>query len=176
MEWVKIQNGEIIEKQNSCPRNTKSVSNFYLLSEEEKKTYGWYQVKNNNPQVMTWQKVTNKNIEYNSSEDIVEEIYTIEDVTLEEFKNIKYSRLRNEVKEYIYSVYPDYKQLSALAGFYSTEENNAIKNGVKSLFDVAVQMKTDLYGMETYEEVDVVYFRKEMDANSEAPYWKFWGE
>lgn len=40
-KYCLIKNGNIIEGPTFLPENTENVSNFYLLSDQELKTYGW---------------------------------------------------------------------------------------------------------------------------------------
>lgn len=40
-KYCLIKNGIIIEGPTSLPENTENVSNFYLLSDQELKSYGW---------------------------------------------------------------------------------------------------------------------------------------
>ena len=42
--YVYVNNGIIEELHDEIPNNWKNVSNFYVLTEEERKQLGWYNV------------------------------------------------------------------------------------------------------------------------------------
>lgn len=143
-------------------------------SKEQLNHFGWYEVNRDNSQPLPWQTVSTS---YEITENGIDEVKSFTDMSLEDYKDKKYSQLRNEVKQFIFENYPEYKQLSALAGFYDETENARIKDGVKYYFDIATKMKDDLYAMTSYEDVDAVYLRKNTaeDMDSE-PNYVYWGE
>lgn len=83
-KYCLIKNGIIIEGPTSLPENTENVSNFYLLSDQELKSYGWlpYTLVDNQ---LENQILENSNIEILENEVIETKIYR--DMTLIEIEN-----------------------------------------------------------------------------------------
>ena len=45
MDYILVENGEVIGYPTSLPKNWKDVSNFYLLEDERLLSYGWFPVR-----------------------------------------------------------------------------------------------------------------------------------
>jgi len=132
----------------------------------------WKKVTEDTTQVKSWQKVISSYALVNG-EPI--ETKNIVDDDLADFKIRKYTQLAEDANRYISELYPLYKQLSALAKFYSPAENQAILDGVKGYFDIMQTVKTDLFAATTHAVVNDIYFRKNTALEGEPDNWIFWG-
>lgn len=83
-KYCLIKNGAIIDGPTFLPENAENVSNFYLLSDQELKSYGWlpYTLVDNQ---LENQILENTNIEILENEVIETKIYR--DMTLIEIEN-----------------------------------------------------------------------------------------
>jgi len=153
MVYAKVEDGEVV-KTGDVPKNTNITSNFYLFSDEEKKTQGWYNIISDNSILKSWESQDGSTYEYSSETDTVVESKIVNTMTLTEFKVFKLKEINRNTQDYVYSKTPNYKQMSALAGTYSTEENDKIINlgkGTVIAYDV---LKDEILAMTTLEEVD----------------------
>lgn len=100
MLYCLIENGQIVEGPKELPKNTSSVSNFYLLPDEILRQYGWLPYTFiDNP--LPNQVKLDTEIIINETEVIETQIYrekTLEEIELENQKKIKnkWSMVRNK--------------------------------------------------------------------------------
>ena len=171
MVWALVKENEIVNV-GYLPKKLSGIP------EPQLKENGWYRVIKDETIVEDWQ-TSNSSYVYNSVEDNVTETKNITDMSLDDYKNKRYyEEIAKEIHTYILSQYPEYKQLSALAGYYDTATNDSIVNGVKVYFDKAQVIKIDLFGYTTYEEVRDIYFRQpvyDVDGITIIGY-NFWGD
>lgn len=147
--YAKILNGNVVFT-GACPQNTERTSNFRLLDDEEKKLQGWYKVIEDNTQINEWQNYTSEYSFYNNE---VHETKIINNISLDDYKAKKYSELANNTKNYVMSITPEYKQLSALAGNYPVEECDKIKAFGKAHVDLVRASKALIFSATSYEQV-----------------------
>jgi hypothetical protein len=90
-----IKNGEVTQLGN-LPVNFDNVSNFYLLSDDEIKPYGWLPI-----ETITDNKEIQESVTYEIEENVVKEIIVTRDKTQEEIDkdnqtqiNIKWNSIR----------------------------------------------------------------------------------
>jgi hypothetical protein len=120
----------ILNKDNKvelviCPISTSNVSNFYLLSDEEKASFGYYPVFRESIEVQTEEEVKEEKVlrdnkvfitsYYKKSEPIFYEP-NIEELRIQKVKDVK-----AKASEIILSKYPEYKQINASLGIYGEE-------------------------------------------------------
>jgi hypothetical protein len=175
MVFAKINNGQI-EKTGTLYELLPNVSNPQNFSEIELKELGIYKVVDDTTTIFPWQRVINTEIVFNN--DVVNEVKTIEDIPLDEFKNIKYNQIKETGKRFILDKYSIEKQTSALAGFYPPEEAQAILDFTKLYFGKIRLAKDAVYNATTYEEVNAVYFKKDIidETTLEIINTVFWGD
>jgi hypothetical protein len=174
MAYAKIENGNVV-KVGVCPQNTERTSNFRLLSDEEKKTQGWYKVTDFVYDLKPWESFGTSTYELVNDEVI--ETKVINTMSLDDYKSNKYNQIKTEGSNFILSKYNQLQQTSALAGFYSEAENTEIVTFCKKYFDIIRSTKEPIMNATTYEEVDLVYFIKNTYAEDMTIIsTKFWGE
>jgi len=125
MKYAKVING-VIEKIDDCPRNTENVSNFYLLSDEEKRGHNYYPVQEVIGDVTEVLFIKDESGEYVLSK-IKED--------LEEKKKLKLMKIDAEASSKIYSVYPEYKQINAALGVYDDITKQELVTFIQSIRD-----------------------------------------
>lgn len=86
-KYCLVKNGEV-EQVGGLPTNYENVSNFYLLSDEEIKPYGWLPI-----ETVSENKEIQENIEYIIEENIVKEIIATRDKTQEEIDRENQSQI-----------------------------------------------------------------------------------
>jgi hypothetical protein len=150
MVYAYIKNGQIVSV-GKCPENTERVSNFRLLDDEDKKLHGWYKVIDDVVQIEEWQSFGQSTYELIDGE--VYETKVVNSISLDEYKTKKYNELAMGTKNYVMSITPEYKQLSALAGNYPVEECDQIKAFAKLHVDAVRALKPQILNATTYEEV-----------------------
>ena len=94
MVYAKIENGQIVKTGNLFDMDTRN-SNPTLLSEDELKNLGVYKIISDSPELKPWEKLGVSDYDYNEFEECVYELFTINDIPLEEFKQTKL----NEIKQ-----------------------------------------------------------------------------
>lgn len=82
-----IKEGEVTQI-GALPINFDNVSNFYLLSDDEIKPYGWLPI-----ETISENKEIEENIEYAIEENLVKEIITTRDKTTEEIEKENQSQI-----------------------------------------------------------------------------------
>lgn len=82
-----IKEGEVAQI-GGLPINFNNVSNFYLLSDDEIKPYGWLPI-----ETISENKEIEENIEYAIEENLVKEIITTRDKTTEEIEKENQSQI-----------------------------------------------------------------------------------
>jgi hypothetical protein len=82
-----IKEGEVTQI-GGLPINFNNVSNFYLLSDDEIKPYGWLPI-----ETISENKEIQENVEYVIEENVVKEIVTTRDKTQEEIENENQSQI-----------------------------------------------------------------------------------
>jgi len=159
VQYARIEDNKVKEV-NDCPKNYKNVSNFYLLSDEKKINYGWYPVEKVEIVKKDWESFG----EYVNQilENKVIRSRKINSLTLNEYKERKYRILANNTLEYVYSIYPAYKQATATdkrlnpddnTNPYSIEEANKIRDFCNKHTTEVRRIKEIIFNAETYEEV-----------------------
>ena len=105
-------------------------------------------------------------VEKDTATDVIEGIVVLEDEvietkielftvpTLQEYKENKYSEVKSIGSMFILETYSQLQQLSAYAGFYSDEENEAIRSFCKTNFDKIRLLGISIRESTTKEEVD----------------------
>lgn len=150
--WAQIINEEIVEK--TLPRNFKNVSNFNLLPDEEKKTYGWYKIQDNVPVLEEWQTKTANPLKLENNEVI--RTYIVNDKKLSDYKSEKIKQLYSLVEMNTLDKYPIRKQVNALANRYTEQENleiNTYIDTVKADMDTFEQTILDAANYETVKSL-----------------------
>jgi len=122
---------------------------------EAEKGYGWYNIIEAIDSLKPYERKIDTNIIYDSEADVVLKEIVIENIPLEEYKDMKYSRLSNNTKMNVLIKCPDYKQMSASMGIYSPEENKKIIDFVKSQVMEVRRIKPLIYNATSYEEIDL---------------------
>jgi len=107
--------------------------------------------------------------------------WTPKPLTLDEYKLEKYNQLKKEGSDYILGTYSLPQQTSAIAGFYTPAENEAIITFAKKYFNIIRSTKIAIEACTTKSEVDAVYFRKAVFAPNDTLMitpvsYIFWGE
>jgi hypothetical protein len=151
VQYARVDDNEVKEVKD-CPKNYKNVSNFYLLSDEEKIIYGWYPVEEINVTPKDWESFGDYVHQIESNKVIRSR--KIHSITLDEYKERKCITLSSNTKMYVYSVYDIHKQLSAAMGNYSTEENEAIKSFTNKHKDEVRRLKVLIENATTFEQVE----------------------
>lgn len=184
MAYIKIKDGKV-ENKGTLYKLIPEVSNPLGFTDEELKARGIYKPINDTNVIKSWQVLKSTDYIYNKNDDIVEEVKTVEELSLEEFKVKKYNQLKVEGTAFIYSNYSEGQQTSALLtlidvtkAVYSLEEAEGIRNfctkyhGIIKLTGLAIESAT------TYEEVETVFFRKQEidDETMEVISDIFWGD
>ena len=82
-----IKEGEVTQI-GGLPINFNNVSNFYLLSDDKIKPYGWLPI-----ETISENKEIQENVEYVIEENVVKEIVTTRDKTQEEIENENQSQI-----------------------------------------------------------------------------------
>ena len=168
MTWALVKNDEIVNI-GYLPRKLNGIPEPQLNSN------GWYKVIIDEVVIEPWQ-VYSSTYTWDSVNKTVTEVKILNDMTLEQYKISRYKELAKEINDFIFSKYPSYKQLSALAGFYDAATNQAIKDDVKLYFDKAQVIKATLFGYTTHAEVRDIYFRKNLVDIGQPDNWVFWGD
>jgi hypothetical protein len=83
MNYILVENGQIIGRPTQLPKNWANVSNFYLLDNQTLKEYGWYPYRFEAAQI-------GENQVYDGSDFIVEENEVVE-----------YQKVRNKTQQEI---------------------------------------------------------------------------
>lgn len=164
--YAKIENGNVV-KVGVCPQNTERTSNFYLLSDEEKKLQGWYKVVEDNITLKEWQSLGESTYEIINGE--VYETKQIISMTLDNYKVMKYTQLANNTKIYVMSITPEYKQLSAIVGNYPQEECDKIKAFGKAHVDLVRATKALIFSATSYEQVEAINTIIQLDYDTLEP-------
>ncbi len=166
MVYAKVENGQIVEV-GQCPRNTELTSNFYLLDDTEKKLQNWFKIIEDIVSTNEWEFLGQSTYEFRDNE--VYETKVINTISLDEYKTKVYSDVANNTKNYVMSITPDYKQLSALAGNYPIEECDKIKAFAKKHVDEVRALKILIFNASTYEEVRLLNKNVKFDYDTLEP-------
>jgi hypothetical protein len=86
-KYCLVKNGEV-EQVGGLPTNYENVSNFYLLSDEEIKPYGWLPI-----ETVSENKEIQESVAYEIEEGVVKEIITTRDKTQEEIDRENQSQI-----------------------------------------------------------------------------------
>jgi hypothetical protein len=86
-KYCLVKNGKV-EKVGGLPTNYENVSNFYLFSDEEARSYGWIPVV-----TISENKEIQESVEYIIEENFVKEIITTRDKTTEEIEKENQSQI-----------------------------------------------------------------------------------
>lgn len=156
MVYIKVEEGEIT-KVGTLYILLPKLSNPVNLSEEELKDLGVYKPISDLTVKNPWQIFEGNN--YSFDGDNITETTNYSNMSLEEFKELKYRQLSKEVHDYVTGKYPYYKQLSALNGTYDEETCNEIKSYCDAEVKRALTIKTAISDATSYEDVDAVYYR-----------------
>lgn len=150
-----IKDGKIGSLKKLLP-NTSSPDN---LSSEELETLGVKELIKSTQEIKPWQKVIN--ITYNDNQEVLE----LEDMSLEEFKELKIKTLKYNTLEHTYKLYPQHKRdqvLATLNGIefgYTLQEAQEIAlwlKGIKQAIDDAetgILNEIDYEGVNTYPNI-----------------------
>lgn len=83
MNYILVQNGEIIGVPRPLPKNWENISNFYLMDSSSLRQYGWYPY-----------NFVEANIEYN-------QVYDGSNFVINEYEVTEYQKVRNKTQEEI---------------------------------------------------------------------------
>lgn len=89
-KYCLVKNGEITQS-GELPVNFENVSNFYLLSDDEIKPYGWLPL-----QTISDNKEIQESVEYQIEDTVVKEIIISRNKTVEEIKKENQSRIEDK--------------------------------------------------------------------------------
>lgn len=163
MSYAKVENDEVI-KEGSCPINLPpstehgGISNFYLMSDEEKIQHGYYPVKIESEPQKTWQYKTGQ--EYTINDAYVTKIIVYDNITIDEYK----ARRIDELNKYLAPKFPDlYRQANAANGIYDEVKSQGIIDEVKQWRDYFYLWKGNIEACATYEEVQAIDYRTNED-------------
>jgi len=92
MVYAKVDLNDEIIRTGPCPKNTTFVSNFRLLTDEQKKEHGWYKVTTDTTAIQPWQSIRKSN--YALVNDEVIETKEIVDLDLAVYKDKKKQELK----------------------------------------------------------------------------------
>jgi hypothetical protein len=82
-----IENGKII-KTGELPVNFKNVSNFYCLSEEEIRKFGWLPI-----ETISDNKEIQERVDYKIEKNVIKEIIITRDKTIEEIERVNQTHI-----------------------------------------------------------------------------------
>jgi hypothetical protein len=143
MKYAKVINNEIISI-GECPRCTETVSNFYLLSDDEKRAHNYYPVE----EVIS---------DVNQTTFIPTDNQVLAKIKLEtviETNESKILRLNKLATDYIISQYPEYKQINASLGIYG---DTFKEDMVKFIQNVRTQVATYKASILNNEEIEIIF-------------------
>lgn len=83
MKYIYVENNQIAGNPEELPRNWKNVSNFYLLNDEQLKSYGWYPFR------------------FVEADILPNQFYDGSDFVIEENEVVEYQKVRNKTQEEI---------------------------------------------------------------------------
>ena len=155
---------KIARLENNIIKEVKIVSEEIIRSSEANNGNGWYNVILFDNTTLTKYEQLQITETYNLTTDIVEEIPTITEISLEDYKIQKYSELANNTLNYVYSICPQYKQSTALdkkmfpeniSNPYTLEEANKILDFCNEHTTEVRRIKPLILSATTKEEIDL---------------------
>jgi len=157
MTYVYLNSNKEVVKTGSIPKSTATVSNFYLLSAEDKKKHGWYEVQNQMPIKEEWQKYGPVEIKYDEDSDEVVKTAKVENIGLDNYKAVKLRELSSNATAEILRVAPEYKQRNAAMGLYEAEKVEQIKADVQKVRTEHDAKEAQILSANSYAKVSEVY-------------------
>lgn len=133
MDYILVENGEIVGYPRPLPQNWKDVSNFYVASDEFVRSYGWYPVR-----VVPVEKTQNdivigQRFEIGTREVLqYEEIRSKSESEIQQENNAKWENIRMERNKLLTET--DWTQLSDVS--LSPEKMNEWKTYRQRLRDI----------------------------------------
>jgi len=153
MKYAYVEDKKII-KIEECPISYKNVSNFYLLPDKDKITYGWYPIEEIKPTLNDWQ-------EYSGTTKVLEETKVIltnvvKDQTIDAYRDRKLNILDGNTSFAIENQAPAYQQRNAALGIYETEKSSDIKKVITDFRGVCCIKEESLKKALTYKDIEAV--------------------
>jgi hypothetical protein len=149
MEYAKVENGSVTFI-GECPLSTDRVSNFYLLSDEEKISWGYYPVIKEEVILQEGQeipsdiKVIRDNKCYYKHIVIIPETVINKELSIEELRFNKIIDVKTIASMYIISKYPVYKQINASLNIYGEEFKQDMISYIQGIRDKVSSYTTQI--------------------------------
>ena len=141
MNYAKIENGEVIKDQ-SCPKNIKLVSNFYLMSDIEKIQYGWYPIEEIRPTLSYGESLNN--FTYDIQTTKVVKTFTKINVDIEELRAKKIDDLNQSAKNVIGSEYDTETLLYISLGIYGDAKKIEARDYIQNIQTKIINYKNQI--------------------------------
>ena len=155
--YAQIIDGVIVKTQGQLPRSTDRVSNFYLLSEEERNAHGWYTV------VETPEPAHDSILERVSGTNVVlvngvpTTTHNVDIKTVEELKDELLSRAKNVAERVIQAEYSTQEQIAALANLTTAGHRTAVVNKIQTAYGAFMTFRTQLNAATTPAAVKTLW-------------------
>lgn len=154
--YAYVENGAVTKVQSNLPLSTDRISNFYLLPDAERNTYGWYTIQEDSPTLDAVTQYLGVPT-YAFSNGIVQQTTPVLNKTVDAVKREMIDKGQSVAERNIQSSYSLQEQIAALAGLTTAAHKTAVTNKINNVFIAFMNFRTDVNNCTTLAELKAVW-------------------